>query len=72
MDSDPRVDYKDAAAKLLARKMHMLYPRALELNPGIGPELFAENWLHAFLTDSEIEFEDAVMSYFVDLLIKKA
>jgi len=65
------VDYKNAAAYLVALRMFKLYPEALEANPGLGPELFGENWMESYLVDSTPEFEDSVMQHFGTLLMTR-
>ena len=62
-------DYKGAAAHLVALRMLKLYPRAMQMNPGLGPELFGENWMESYLVDSTQEFEDNVMQQFCTLLM---
>jgi len=65
------VDYKNAATYLVALKMFKVYPEALEANPGLGPELFGENWMESYLVDSTPEFENGVLQHFVMLLMTR-
>ena len=71
MHQDKNVDYKNAASYLVALRMFRFYPRALRCNPGLGPELFCENWMEAYLVESTPEFEDDVMRHFATLLMTR-
>ena len=71
MGMHQEVDFKNAAAYLIAKRMFNLYPRALRMNPGLGPELFVENWMRSYLADSTDEFEDDAVRYFNNLMLKK-
>lgn len=59
---------KHQSASLAAFKLFGDYSVATGHILGIGPELYAEQWIHTCLAPPDRDFEDLVMTYFIKIL----
>jgi len=72
LDCEPgnRVELlKHRSASLAAFKLFGDYSTSKKDLIGIGPELFAEQWIGNCITASDRNFEDLIMIYFVKILL---
>jgi len=57
------------AALLVATKMYNNYIVVKNDILGTGPELFAEQWIKGAFSESDIQFENLILIYFVKILL---
>jgi len=65
---DPKEIAKHQSATLVSLKLFQDYSVAKELLFGIGPELYAEQWILNNILSLDKSFEDLVMIYFTKIL----
>lgn len=73
LDCNPknRVEYyHHHAALLAATKLYSNYIQVKDDILGTGPELFAEQWFKGVFSESDIQFENLILIYFVKILGK--
>lgn len=71
LDCDARDDaeiLRHQGAVLAALQLHESYIAARNILIGTGPELYAEQHMKSFFVDSNGEFNDLVLIYFVKIL----
>jgi len=61
--------FRHQAAMLAAMKLYNNYVAAKDSLFGTGPELFAEQWLRAAFSKSDIHFENLILIYFTKILL---
>jgi len=67
---DPLDVYRHAGAFLASAKMLKDYLEARQVLEGLGPELYAEDWMKFNISYATIDFQNLILVYFAKILTK--